>query len=345
MKQLSCLLLFTSLIVAPLANAAKMSATKLRNKISNQSHKLNVLAAEIKDVDNKIGKKNNDYLDKIRAIEQYDQKVSKMKIDLDITAKQISQNYQKAKSVFELFLLEKTDDDSENSLQEKMIYFELLERKITALGGAQKDSNQLLESINLYEIQLSEMKKNEEFIYRFIVDLENNKKKLSQSYISLLESKNDSQKQFDKIRAKKRVYKKKNSKRSKRKAGQPDFFMSLPLKSFSSVTKSKKGITFKFNETLPISAPKSGKIAYSGELASYGNVIIIDHGKDIRSVFFGDINSKVQKGSQIKTGQLLGYTDASYGEQKSLYYEIRKKNKVQNTYSWFSKSNIKKLKI
>jgi murein DD-endopeptidase MepM/ murein hydrolase activator NlpD len=345
MKQFTCLLLFTSILFSSQVNAGKVSVTKLRNRISNQGHKLSLLAAQIKDVDSKIGKKNNDYLDKIRAIEQFDQKIIKMKTELGLSAKDISQSYQKAKSALELFLLEKTDDESENSLQERMIYYELLGKKISSLSSAQKESNHLLENINLYEIQLSEMKRNEEFIYRFIVDLENSKKKLSRSYISLMESKNDSQKQFDKIRAKKRVYKSKKKKLSSAKPGQPDFFMSLPLKSFSSVSKSKKGITFKFNETLPISAPKGGKVAYSGELASYGNVIIIDHGKDIRSVFFGDINSKVKKGSLIKTGQLLGYTDASYGEQKSLYYEIRKKNKVQNTYSWFSKNNIKKLKI
>lgn len=337
------------ILIPVLASASVLAATpsikKLRDQITNQSHKLNVLAAQIKDIDGKIGKKNDDYLEKIRSIEQFDKKIVSMKTELNESAGEISANYQKTKSAFELFLLEKTDSDHDDSLQERMIYFELLQKKIASLDSAQTESNKLLKDINLYEIQLSEMKRNEEFIYKFIVDLENSKKELSQNYMTLLESQNDSQKEFDTLRAKRRVLKKKTVKAKGKKTNGPDFYMSLPLKSFSHASKSKKGITFKFNETLPITAPRDGKIAYSGELASYGNVIIIDHGREVRSVFFGDINSKVKKGSMIKTGQILGYTDASYGEQKSLYYEIRKKNKVQNTYSWFSKSNISKLKI
>lgn len=342
------LIILSLLLTSFAVNSATRSTTKLRNKISNQSHKLSVLAAQIKDVDSKIGQNNNEYLDKMRSIEQVEQKVAKMKTELSLSAAQISENYHRARSAFELFLLEKTDDSNENTLQERMIYSELLERNVSSLVEAQSESNRLLENINMYEIEVSKLKRNEEFMYKLIMELEENKKNLSKTYITLLESKNDTQKEYDKLRARKKLVKtkrRKTRKASTAKAEVADFFMSLPLNSFSSVTKSKKGITFKFNENLPITAPMMGKIAYSGELASYGNVIIIDHGKEVRSVFFGDIKTKVKKGGLVQTGDVLGYTDATYGEEKSLYYEIRKKNKVQNTYSWFTPANIKKLRI
>lgn len=325
------------------AIASKRSINTLKNKLTDQSHRLNILAAKIKNIEKEISKKNSTYLDNVRSIEQYDKKIAQMKTELSSSAEEISENYRKTKSSFELFLIEKTDEDNENSLLERAIYFELLSKKIKDLEKSQKVSNGLLEDINFYEQELARIRGNEESIYKVIVDLENSKKNLSKEYINVLENKNLSQSKLDRLKIRSKISKRKRAKRHN--SGKSDFLMSLPLSSFSDVLKSKKGITFKFNETLPISAPRSGKIAYSGELASYGNVIIIDHGKEVRSVFFGDINIKVSKGKTVNTGDLIGYTLSNFGEQKSLYYEVRKKNKVQNTYNWFSKKNLKKLKI
>ena len=79
-------------------------------------------------------------------------------------------------------------------------------------------------------------------------------------------------------------------------------------------------------EISPIKAPSSGKVVYTGELASYGNIIMIDHGQDVRSVIFGDMKIKANKGDLVEKSQILGYTMADPGIEKSLYYEIRKKN-------------------
>jgi murein DD-endopeptidase MepM/ murein hydrolase activator NlpD len=321
---------------------ARPSIESIRSKLSNQNHNLSVLAAKIKDIDSKIGKRNDAYLDKIQNIEQFEQKISQMKLALKENANIISDNYASTKMALELYLLEKDDEDESDSLHEQELYEELLLKKISKFEVAQSESNELLANINMYEQKLSGIKKTEENLYQLIMRLENDKKKLSQNYISLLEKKNSSQKILDRLKAKRRVVKKK---KTKSKSSKPDFLMSLPIKNFVSVKKSQKGITFKFTETTPIVAPRGGKIAYAGELASYGNVIIVDHGKEVRSVFFGDITTKAIKGSSVNTGEILGYTQAVYGEQKSLYYEIRKKNKVQNTYSWFSPANIKKLRI
>jgi len=67
---------------------------------------------------------------------------------------------------------------------------------------------------------------------------------------------------------------------------------------------------------------------------------MIDHGKDIRSVILGDINLKVKKGDLLDANGLVGYTNVDLGLTKSLYYEIRKNNKAQNTMKLIKTTKI-----
>ncbi len=111
-----------------------------------------------------------------------------------------------------------------------------------------------------------------------------------------------------------------------------------PLESFVNYKSGDKGVTFKYESRAPIKASAGGKVVYAGELASYGKVVMIDHGQEIRSVILGDIQIKASKGDQVKQGQILGYTLAEPGLKKSLYYEVRKKNVAQNTIALLEKS-------
>ena len=195
----------------------------------------------------------------------------------------------------------------------------------------------------MYDQKLTTTRSNEEIIYNLIMELENKKKEMSQKYISTLESKNLIEAKLDKMKAKKVAYKKVYKNRNAN--GKATIAMDIPIEKFISARKGKKGIILKFTEITPIKAPSSGKIVYTGELASYGNIIIIDHGKDVRSVIFGDMKIKAKKGDLVQRTQVLGYTMADPGITKSLFYEVRKKNIAQNTLKWISPNTKKSLKI
>jgi murein DD-endopeptidase MepM/ murein hydrolase activator NlpD len=187
---------------------------------------------------------------------------------------------------------------------------------------------------------LAKIQKEEDSLYELILSLESRKKDISQKYISTLENKNLLEEKLENALAQNKV---------KKSTGQTnfsldiDFDIMLPLKKFSDYQGGKEGVTFKYDSIEPLIACANGRVEYSGELASYGKVIILDHGKDIRSVILGEISSKVQKGQEVRQGQIIGYTIAKPGTKKSLYYEIRKKNKVQNTLAWLKKANNKLL--
>ena len=331
--------LFTLILVSNISFATSRSINTLKDKISNQSGKISKLAAEIRDIDFKISSSNTDYLVRMKEIEGVEFKITEAKKDLLNSANLISKEYKVTKKLFDNYLLESSDLTSDESLFLKSTYIKLLKNKLTRLQESQKSSSQLLVMMNELDKTLAVKKRDEEVVYTLIMDLEKKKKEVGESYISLMEFKNRNQEKLDKIIAKKRAYKK-----VKRKKTNIKFQLELPLRSFTSIHPSREGVTFKYKETTPIRAPGSGKVVYSGELASYGKVLIIDHGKDIRSVLLGDIVSKVDKNQIVAKNQIIGYTIADIGMIKSLYYEIRKKNIAQNTKQWLVQ-NTKNNKI
>lgn len=344
MKNWPLVLIICSLFVGTeLSAATKSNVKKLQNELSVHSSEVSKLAAQIKDLDKKLSDTNSSYISRVKTIEKIEKKISYMQTELEKSAAKISSEYQSSQKALNLYLLEASDEENEDSLLHRELYLEVFEQKIEKLKSAQKISNQLLETINLYDQKLTETKSNEEIVYKLIVDLENKKKEISQKYLDTLENKNQLESKLDQVKAKKiayqKVYKDKNS------GDLVKIPMDMPLESFVRAKQSKKGIILKFSEVSPVKAPSSGKIVYTGELASYGNIIMIDHGDDVRSVIFGDIKIKAEKGDLVQKSDILGYTLADPGVEKSLYYEIRKKNIAQNTIQWISNNAKENLRI
>ena len=118
--------------------------------------------------------------------------------------------------------------------------------------------------------------------------------------------------------------------------------MQSPLSSFLSMKKdaNRKGVIYRFSDGSPLYSGRSGRVQYLGKLANYGNLLIVNHGSDIRSIFLGDIHLKVKKGERVRRGQILGYTKASLSGEGELYFEIRVKNRPHNTLSWIDQSSF-----
>ena len=79
-----------------------------------------------------------------------------------------------------------------------------------------------------------------------------------------------------------------------------------------------------------------GEIVYSGNLSNIGNVIMIDHGKDLRSVILGELEITQKVNDKIKQGQVLGYTSLKKSKKGKVYFELRYKNKIQKNIKWIN---------
>lgn len=318
------------------------SVKKLQNNITNLNNKIHLLISEIKDLDNRINEKNETYVQQMKEMDKIDEKLEAYKINLKESASQISKEYELTKIALNNYLMEVGDSQKRDNLMEKEVYLELLKRKVSDLERAQGESKNQLLSLQTLEETLKNRKIEEGNLYKLIIDLENRKKEVSQKYIDLMEDKNTKQEKLDKIVVKLKA--KRSIKKKLKSANAPLFKLGLPLEDYTEIKKSKLGVSLVYNKTLPISAPYPGKVVYSGELASYGNVLILDHGKEVRSVLLGDIAPKVKKGDLISKNQLIGYTISDLGTSKSLYFEVRKKDVAQNTSSWIDNTTeIKKI--
>ncbi len=94
-----------------------------------------------------------------------------------------------------------------------------------------------------------------------------------------------------------------------------------------------------------ILAANHGKVVFTGEIGIYGNVVILDHGYGIHSLY-GHLNQiDVQEGDMVKKGAPIavsGETGLAFGDH--LHFEIRINGIPVNPIEWFDdvwvKTNI-----
>jgi septal ring factor EnvC (AmiA/AmiB activator) len=85
------------------------------------------------------------------------------------------------------------------------------------------------------------------------------------------------------------------------------------------------------------------KIVFAGDLAAYGQVVLIDHGGDLRTVLLGRMDIRVKKNDTVSDGDVLAYTRNESKEPQNLYFEVRKKNTAQNTILWLDQKGVSKI--
>jgi septal ring factor EnvC (AmiA/AmiB activator) len=95
----------------------------------------------------------------------------------------------------------------------------------------------------------------------------------------------------------------------------------------------KKGVEISAGKNQDVRAVSSGQVAYVGELSSYGQVMIIDHGDHYYSLFshLGDFGKKVH--DRVAAGESIGKSDNS---GNPLYFEIRSRNVAVNPLQWLT---------
>lgn len=116
-----------------------------------------------------------------------------------------------------------------------------------------------------------------------------------------------------------------------------------PVDDFLGYTPSAKGVTFKYQAIQPVRAVGGGKVVFAGDLSTYGQVLLIDHGNDLRTVLLGKMNVRVRKDEHVRDGDILGYTINDSREPQNLYFEVRKKNTAQNTILWLDLNGVSKI--
>jgi murein DD-endopeptidase MepM/ murein hydrolase activator NlpD len=101
----------------------------------------------------------------------------------------------------------------------------------------------------------------------------------------------------------------------------------------SGVVRAHKGVDYAASTGTPIWAAGDGRIQFAGRKGGYGNVVTIDHGKGISTVYghMSRFGKSARTGRSVKQGDIIGYvgmTGAATGPH--LHYEYRVKGVHKN---------------
>jgi murein DD-endopeptidase MepM/ murein hydrolase activator NlpD len=71
-------------------------------------------------------------------------------------------------------------------------------------------------------------------------------------------------------------------------------------------------------------AAASGRVVYAGRQKGYGRIVIIDHGRDISTVYAHLSKTLVKQGERVEAGQRIGKVGVSGNATGShLHFELR----------------------
>lgn len=224
--------------------------------------------------------------------------------------------------------------DVANILSHK-IFLKVLKKHLEQINVEIDENKKLTSKVENLEANFKKYLKVEEELLLVLNNMEMEKRKAAHSYLKELKMKDHLQLKLNDVR--KNIL---NRRRNKRAKSSIEIRFKAPLKDFTDLKFASKGITFEFTNMQPIHSTYDGSVVYVGELASYGNVVMIDHGNEIRSVILGEFTPKIKKGKKIRTGDVLGYTKQIKTLLGKVYFEVRKKNKVQNTIMLLDKKTI-----
>lgn len=300
------------------------------------------MGARLQTLEKEINNKNNLYLSSLQQIKQFEADVKLYRDELKTKHKEVQRSQVENKRILQNYLLESENDTTEP--WQRKVHLQLLKQAQDKLKTKETELNSFEQKVSEFDSKLTALRQNEEELGEVIKELEERKKSAMETYLSKVEKKQKLESAVQSQKLKKRIaVVKKELSRAPIVVSKPDRIFSRPVEDYVSYTASPKGVTFKYQAAQPVKAVGEGKIVFAGDLSAYGQVVLIDHGSEIRTVLLGKMNIRVKKNDMVKHGDILAYTLSDSKEAQNLYFEVRKKNTAQNTILWLDQNGVSKI--
>ena len=358
-KVIIFLFIYPLILAAAIDGGEKLNIFEMKKKIANQNKLIQEMSRDILNVETSLGMQNKKYLRLANERAQIEESLSTARKNADLDNQNLKKSYNETKMILMGILLNKLEKmESSSDLLSRKILVENLQRRLVDLDGMMKSNKVVQDDVERLYQRLEDSMRTEKELLALMSELEQRKKDLRVNIESESMKKTDAEERFDEVKNKmamEREFARKSQLKEKllpvqiteeiKIPSQPiagaDF--SPPLSIYQAIDYQKKGVTFNFQGKNEVRSPKAGKIVYTGSLANYGNVLMIDHGNDTRTVLLGQFDYSVKNGDTISAAQLVGYTNPrsknGLGDGK-IYFEVRKNNLAQNTYLLLDKKTL-----
>ena len=341
-KLIKTLLLLSVFIFSNSIYSAKGTYDK-RNKSLNSHIRKNKksiaqISKKIESLESNLGNSNKKYLSVLQRKNKIESTIYKVKEMIFKNTKTINNQLKESKALIRATLANSLGgDQSAQDLYSQKVLVNAAQSKIKNLNRKLIQVNKMKKEMMGLEARYEEYRSVEVSLLSLMTEMESEKKNYAQEYLNLKKKETTLLKQASQIKVSRVRTKKGRALRDK--LGTFD----TPLRNFKKFEYRKKGVTFHFEGKDFLRIGRNGRVAHTGRLSTYGNVVVVDHGQETRSVFLGEFNPRVKKNQMLQAGEIIGETKVNSEKVGKVYFEIRKKNKAQNTIHLLDQKELERI--
>lgn len=345
------------------ASDEKINVFEMKRKLQDQNKQILLLTKEVNNVEVTLGLNNKKYLRLAEERAKIEEMLTSARRNADFDSESLKKNYTQTKSLLMGVLLNRLENTENSSdMLARKIMITNLQRRLADLDGMMKTNKNYQADVDNLYTKLQESMSTEKELLAIMGELEEKRRELRNSLAEQTQNNTASKTRFDEEKNKLAMNQKAAQRSIQRERlapvqiteeikipSQPGPLSAgefhPPIYSYQGMEYQKKGVTFNFHGKNEVRATRAGKIVYTGALANYGNVLMIDHGGDTRTVLLGQFNYAVKNGDAVKDGQVVGYTNPRSNNglaEGKIYFEVRKNNLAQNTYLLLDKKALAK---
>jgi murein hydrolase activator len=96
----------------------------------------------------------------------------------------------------------------------------------------------------------------------------------------------------------------------------------------------RNGIEIGATEGSPVMAVHGGTVAYADAFSGFGNLVIVDHGRETYSLYGYLASTSVERGQMVEAGTELGRAGSAPAGPPALYFEIRVDGRSVDPVQW-----------
>ena len=100
---------------------------------------------------------------------------------------------------------------------------------------------------------------------------------------------------------------------------------------------SRSGIEISIAEGQPVQAVHEGTVAYADQFTGYGDLVIVDHGDGVYSLYGYLSSIEVARGERVEARTPIGATGRNPSGNPSLYFELRVDGKPVDPLQWLKR--------